>query len=337
MSKFFYDPVVGIDVSADFSVVAILSPNGDIYRKPFRINHDRKGIDYLADQIKKVEDEFGMKTAIFMESTGIYHLTLFNFLKNRFNTFVFNPLITNSNKNRGIRKVKSDKNDAISIAKIGKFQDIKYSSQFDVDIFSIKCLCREYYKLIDTRSVFKKKLSADIRVIFPGYNSVFSDIGSKTSLAVLKEFSNPKAILHADKEYLINLISKVSRRSLKASEIKYQKLIKVCNDALYLGISSQGLIAKLISTINLIELLDDQIQNMRSEIENLIVKDENTGKAIEEKNTVQTFADNVKLLETIPGIGRATALTIMSEIGDINKFHKPKQLVAYFGVDPSVN
>lgn len=32
MSKFFYSPTVGIDISADFSWVAILAPNGDIYK-----------------------------------------------------------------------------------------------------------------------------------------------------------------------------------------------------------------------------------------------------------------------------------------------------------------
>ncbi len=35
MSKFFYRPTVGIDVSADFSVVAILAPDGETYKKPF--------------------------------------------------------------------------------------------------------------------------------------------------------------------------------------------------------------------------------------------------------------------------------------------------------------
>lgn len=49
MSKFLYKPTVGIDVSADFSVVAILSPDGEIYRKPFKIKHDRDGFDYLVD------------------------------------------------------------------------------------------------------------------------------------------------------------------------------------------------------------------------------------------------------------------------------------------------
>lgn len=106
MSKFFYRPTVGIDVSADFSVVAILAPNGEIYRKPFKIMHSRNGFDYLVDQIKKAEEEFNMKTGIFMESTGVYHLTLFHFLKDTFEVCILNPLITNCNKNSGIRKVK---------------------------------------------------------------------------------------------------------------------------------------------------------------------------------------------------------------------------------------
>ncbi len=41
-------------------------------------------------------------------------------------------------------------------------------------------------------------------------------------------------------------------------------------------------------------------------------------------------------LTTIPGIGTTLGATILSEIGDINRFDKPKQLIAYAGMDPSV-
>lgn len=116
MSKFFYNPTVGIDVSADFSVVVILAPNGDICRKAFKIYHDVDGFNHLLEQIKKVEKEFNMKTGIFMESTGVYHLSLFHFLKNHnLEAYVINPLVTNSNKNKDIRKVKNDKKDALAI------------------------------------------------------------------------------------------------------------------------------------------------------------------------------------------------------------------------------
>ena len=115
--------------------------------------HSRNGFDYLVGQIKKVKEEFNMKTAIFMESTGVYHLTLFHFLK-----------------------------DALTIATIGKFQNVKYSSNFDIEIYTLKSLCRDYYKFTDSKSTFKKKLSTDLRVIFPSYSSVFSGITEKTEL-----------------------------------------------------------------------------------------------------------------------------------------------------------
>lgn len=40
---------------------------------------------------------------------------------------------------------------------------------------------------------------------------------------------------------------------------------------------------------------------------------------------------------SIPGVGFISAVTILTEIGDFQGFLKPKQLVAYFGIDPSVN
>jgi len=44
----------------------------------------------------------------------------------------------------------------------------------------------------------------------------------------------------------------------------------------------------------------------------------------------------LELLQSIPGVGLITAATILAEIGDFSAFSKPKKLVAYFGIDPSV-
>lgn len=327
MSKYYYRPTVGIDVSADFSVVAMLAPNGEVYRKPFKIMHNRNGFDYLVDQIKKAEEEFDMKTAIFMESTGVYHLTLFHFLCDKFETFIFNPLVTNCNKNGDIRKVKNDKKDALTIAKIGKFQNVKSSSNFDIEIYTLKSLCRDYYKLTDSKSLYKKKLSTDLRVIFPNYSSIFSDITCKTSIAILTEFSSPKAILNADKDKLIELISKHSRKGLAHSEKVYKKLIDAADEALYIGIKSTSLFVKLTNTITIIKAFEKQIESLLTEIYSLLESDK----------IPKQFKKNIMLIYSIPGIGKLTAITIMSEIGNINGFLKPKHLVAFFGIDPSVN
>jgi transposase len=45
---------------------------------------------------------------------------------------------------------------------------------------------------------------------------------------------------------------------------------------------------------------------------------------------------DVQLLTSLVGIGPTLATSLASEIGDIHRFNKPKQLVAYAGLDPRV-
>lgn len=328
MSNFFNSPVVGIDVSADFSYAAILAPNGDVYKKPFKIKHDVNGFNHLVNEIKKVEEEFNMKTAIFMESTGVYHLSLFHYLNKYFdNTFVINPLVTKSNKNSGIRKVKNDKKDALSIATIGKFQNIKLSQQLSLDIFLLKNLVREYYKLTDTSSTFKKKLSADLRVIFPGYNTIFSDSTSKSSIELLSQYPTPQSILEAPKKNVINIFLNNSKKGIVWSENIYSKLINVANEAKIIGLPLDGLAVKIASSITLIKTIQSEIDTLLQQI-NTFIKSETFPESIR---------NNIELIDSIPGIGQLTAITIIAEIGDIDGFLKPKHLVAFFGIDSSVN
>lgn len=42
------------------------------------------------------------------------------------------------------------------------------------------------------------------------------------------------------------------------------------------------------------------------------------------------------LLKTIPGVGKVTAMTILTEISNINKFNTPKKLVGFIGVDSKI-
>lgn len=328
MNKYINRPVVGIDVAAEFSMVAILAPDGEVYRKSFRINHTLDGFEYLASEIKKVEEKYDMKVASFMESTGVYHISLFHFLNdNKFDVFTINPLITNSNKNFDIRKVKNDKKDALAIAKICKFQNIKVSSNFDKELYTLKSLCREYYKLTDTKSTFKKKLSNELRIIFPGYLNIFADTTSKSSLQILKQYPRPIDILSADKTEIINLLLKLSRKGMKYAENKYALLFAAAKESLITGVSSDSLFVKLKANISIIENFEIQIDLLLSEIKNLL----SSGKIPPD------ILKNIELLQSIPGIGEITAITILSEIGDFQNFPKSKKLVAFFGLDPSVN
>jgi len=324
MSNYFYNPVIGID----FSYAAILAPNGDIYKKSFKIKHDLNGFNHLVNEIKKVEEEFNMKTAIFMESTGVYHLSLFHYLNKNFdNTFVINPLITKSNKNGDIRKVKNDKKDALTIATIGKFQNIKLSQKLNLDIFLLKNLVREYYKLTDTCSTFKKKLSADLRIIFPGYSTIFSDSTSKSSIELLSQYSTPQSTLEAPKEDIIKIFLNNSKKGIVWSENIYSKLINVANEAKIIGLPLDGLAVKIASSITLIKTIQSEIDILLEQINTFI----------QSETFPESIRNNIELIDSIPGIGQLTAITLIAEIGDIDGFIKPKYLVAFFGIDSSVN
>lgn len=67
-----------------------------------------------------------------------------------------------------------------------------------------------------------------------------------------------------------------------------------------------------------IQLLEVQIEKIEKEIHELIVKQEN-------------------YLTTITGIGDITAAVIMGEIGNIDRFERPNQLLAFAGLDASVH
>ena len=47
--------------------------------------------------------------------------------------------------------------------------------------------------------------------------------------------------------------------------------------------------------------------------------------------------EEYEIIQSIPGIGEKIAATIISELGEINRFNHPKKLVAFVGVDPSVH
>jgi len=326
MSDFFNRPTVGIDVSADFSIVAILSPDGQILKKPFKVVHNFESFKYLSSQIKEVEKAYGMKTGIFMESTGVYHISLFHFLNSEFDTYIINPLITNSNKNNEIRKVKNDKKDSLTIARLGKFHNLKTSSCVDINIFTLKTLLRDYFKLVDNAAVYKKKLSADLRIIFPDYLSVFSNPVLPTSIAILKKYPTPDTMLNAPKEDVL-LLLRIAKKGVAWSNQKYKELLIAAESSSAIGIYSKALAFKAKTTIDLIDILENQADTLLSEIKVFA----------NSKNISESFRKNIQLLDSLPGFGYVTALTLMSEIGDIKGFLKPKHLVAFIGLDASVS
>jgi hypothetical protein len=160
------------------------------------------------------------------------------------------------------------------------------------------------------------------------FNDVFSDICSKTAIAVLEQYPTPTAIIKANKNKLISLIQKSSRMGLKWATAKYELLVLKAKEFEPLSISNAANVAMLNVYISMVKNLQENADKVLKTIQQLIAEDQS--------KDMPVMSLSIQLLDSIPGIGLLTAATIIAEIGDFSAFSKPKKLVAYFGIDPSV-
>ena len=105
---------VGIDVSKGKSMVAILRPYGEIVASPFEVKHTTSNLNSLIELIKSVDGE----SRIVMEHTGRYYEPIVRTLAEA-NLFVsaVNPKLIKDFSDNSLRKIKSDKADAVKIAR----------------------------------------------------------------------------------------------------------------------------------------------------------------------------------------------------------------------------
>ena len=318
---------VGIDVGSAFSWMSIVDPDENLILKPFKIIHNNlDSLERALCAIRKAEESHSMKSRTFLESTGIYHFPLFCYLmESGFEAFVINPLITHSIKNIGIRKVKNDKLDSIGIAKLGLKSDLQVSVIPTKLVLELRALTRNYYSLVDIRSSYVNQLKTHLHTVFPQYLDVFCDVTGKTSMMILESYPTPDKILRAHRDSLISKISKTSRKGLERATEKYDKLVMAAKAAKVFGCNLDSVYFNISTTLTLIKSMDLAIAATMDNIHALV-----------KKHSSEKFVEQIYLLNSITGIGFLSAVTIMCEIGDFSVFKNPKQLFAYFGMDPEV-
>lgn len=104
---------VGIDVSKGKSTVAVIQPFGVVIAEPFDVLHTKSDLKELVKYIKSLPGE----TKAVMEYTGTYYEPIANALHNAgIFVSVVNPLLINDYDTNRVRKVKTDRIDALKIA-----------------------------------------------------------------------------------------------------------------------------------------------------------------------------------------------------------------------------
>ncbi|WP_226530732.1 IS110 family transposase, partial [Metabacillus niabensis] len=310
------------DVSKGESQVQAFLDKGQPYRKSFSVKHTVEGIENLLEfltEIERVAD--GMKPSVILESTGHYHSPIVQFLEEQQYVYIIvNPLISHRARSTSLRKVKTDAVDAYLLCELFYKEEVELYKKRGIQLLNLRNLTRQQETISGISTQTKLQLLTVLDQVFPEYRGVFGDLYSKVSLQTLSLFPTSEHVLNTTESVLTDkILSLCTRRSEKWAKEKAQKLME----------------AALRNPFQT-NLYESHIFNLKMLISIVLQYQEHLSKLEAEIDALAKEMEEYKIIQSIPGIGGKIAATIISEIGEIDRFNHPKKLVAFAGVDPSV-
>lgn len=315
---------VGIDISKGKSMMAALRPMGEVTLLPKEFLHTEVGLEQMACAILAL----GEDTRVVMEATGRYHEPVATAL-HEYGIYVsvLNPLFIKQSGGGSIRKVKTDKADAMKIAKYGldNWVDLREYTPTDTIRQQLKLCSRQYNLYMKTVVSLQNNLISLTDKTFPSVNELLSSPERADGHQKWVDFV--RTFWHCDC---------INRMSEKAFTERYQKWCKrkgynfSKDKALDLYASSCGHFTTLPRNNNTKMLITMATQQLLAGKETLAtIRAEMTryAKQLPEYDTVLAMY----------GVGETTAAQLMAEIGDVRRFSRRSSIVGFAGVDPAVD
>lgn len=313
MSKVF----VGIDVAKESSTAQGLdqSENKLFYVK---FPMDSAGFAELRKAMKRCSDNPD-DIVVAMESTGCYHINLFSFLcAEGLRCVVVNPLLISKFAQRSLRKTKTDKKDAMTIAQFllanEKTLCTVTASQ---DAQDLKDLARERESQSWVIATLKNDLTRLLQNTFPELETLGSNLYSDTMLNLLRQYPSARLVLKAKKKDIEKaLICPGENR--KRVHINADDLISAAKRS----VGSAGTAKELI------------VSEKAAMILYLEKKCEKITEALIEECKA-TRIEDLEILKSLKGVQDVSGSTFLAEMGELSNFKSYKSLIAFAGLDPS--
>ncbi|TVX75681.1 IS110 family transposase [Peribacillus simplex] len=314
------NPVVGLDVAKGESQVQAFLDQSKPYGKSFSMKHIKEELEHFLEFLKEIEEVTGQMPMVILESTGHYHSPVIQYLEEQGILYILlNPIISYQAKKSSLRKVKTDAIDAYQLCVLyykGESHKIR-----GIRLLDLRNLSRQQEIVTNMYVEAKLQFHTILDQLFPEYRKVFGDLYSKVSLLMLKEYPTSEVVLTAGESRLAESV--IEFCSSRSGEWAWEKAKKIMDSASRNPFQKSVYESHVINLRMYIELLF-HYQGHLSDLEDRIV-------------ALANELEEYKIIQSIPGIGEKIAATIISEIGEIDRFNHPKKLVAFAGVDPSVH
>lgn len=315
------NPVVGLDVAKGESQVQAFLDKKKPYKRSFKVAHTIEGLENLHQYLREIENVTGIRPPVVLESTGHYHTPVVQYFEERgYLLIIVNPLISYRAKSSSLRKVKTDLIDARHLCELYYKEDLEPYKKRGIQLLNLRNLSRQHANITSIYVQTKLQFQAVLDQVFPEYRGVFGDLYSVVSLLTLLEFPTSEDISAVDEETVANRINELCpSRSRKWANTQAEKLMAA---------SARNPFQRT--------LYQSHILSLEMYIKMLLEYQKHLSKFEEEINALAKEIEEYKIIQSIPGIGEKIATTIISEIGEIDRFNHPKKLVAFAGIDPSI-
>ena len=310
--------LVGIDVSKDCSSSQGLDQDGmKIFYLEFSM--DGEGFSRFLTRIKNYGQNLSEVT-VAMESTGCYHINLFAFLCSEgIACVVINPLLIANFARLSLRKTKTDKKDALTIAQFllanrSKLSQVSYCQNSQ----DLKDLARERESLTVMIAGLKNDVRRLLQMSFPELEHRCK-LFTETMLRFLMKFPSARAITVAKPREIVKALihdeGKRKRVWIGAEEIMALAKSSVAPES----VAKEWILSEKIETLL---YLDEKKKRM-------------TEVLVEACRSMRV--DELDIITSVDGISAITGATFLAELGDIHAFSSSKHIIAFAGLDPSIH
>ena len=314
----------GIDVSSRKSTVAVLRPLGEIVRVPFDVTHDAEGLVSLAEQLKALDGE----TRVVMEHTGRYYEPVAKALHEAgIYVSAVNPLLIKEYGTNSLRRVKTDKADAVKIARyaLDNWADLRDYTPMDTIRYDLKTLNRQFQLASKQRTASANNLIALLEQSFPGIRKCFDSPLRSDGTQKWVDFAH--SFWHADcvRKQSLNAFSERYRKWCKRhgyffKQHNAEEVYALAKNAIVLTPKSQTVKVLVQEAASQLTSISRSVEIYRAEMERLA-----------------SMLPEYPMVMEMYGVGKSLGPQLMAEIGDVRRFERKQALVAFAGIDPMPN
>ncbi|AIQ62044.1 Transposase IS116/IS110/IS902 family protein [compost metagenome] len=310
------EPVIGVDVAKGFSVLQAFTRRNEPYGRAESLSHEEHGLERLGELLAELQETTKCTPVVVLEATGHYHRVLVAYLeRGGWRYFIVNPLQSKRAKGTQLRKVKTDAADAWHLADMYYRGDVTPHRIWDEAFTELQHVTRQHEFVTGMFVQAKLNTRALLDQVFPGYEKVFRDLFSVTSLKVLARCLEGEP---GDLHQIIENSGAGKSRSKRWVQEKAERLQEVLTHwkkqrrSSSQSVALHGMVSLLLQFSEQLSTLEKQMEKMASSLH------------------------EVELMKSIPGVGDKLAAALVAEIGDVGQFQNPKQLVAFAGLDPGI-